>query len=277
MYCGKCGSQIKDTAKFCPKCGTPVKARSAFQANTGGVSPSGMPPAEPPVSGGTGTRKSSGRNRKKKNPWVIPAAALALALLCGGGFAAYRLLSDAGEPAVSAEKERGDAEAKEAAEEKETAEEKEAEKTEEAEEAEGSTLARAMPAETPETPDVPEETEGSGVVVSETAAAAEETEPAAAQAAAPTGEPLTLPAEMPETGTAFAEAPQQQTVTTMRVVNCREWISLRSAPSTGAPAITTIPLGETVTYLGSASGGFYQVSWQGRTGYALAEYLQIVR
>ena len=270
MYCSKCGSQIKDTAKFCPKCGAQVKARSASQVNLRGEVPAGRPAVEPPVSGGNGARKDSGRNRKKSISWVIPAAVLALALLCGGGFAAYRLLSDTGEPAVSAKKERGDAEAKEAAEEKENAQE-EAGKAEEAEE---SVLARALPAETP---DIPEETEGSGEIASETAAAEEETEPTAAQAAAPTGEPLTLPAEMPETGTAFAEAAQQQTVTTMRVVNCREWISLRSAPSTGAPAITTIPLGETVTYLGTASGGFYQVSWQGRTGYALAEYLQTVR
>ncbi len=59
----------------------------------------------------------------------------------------------------------------------------------------------------------------------------------------------------------------------LTVVNCQEWISLRSSPSTSASRITEIPLGATVQFIDYASNGFYQVSYNGYTGYALAQYL----
>lgn len=60
---------------------------------------------------------------------------------------------------------------------------------------------------------------------------------------------------------------------TYYVVNCNEYITLRSAPSTEASAVCKIPLGVSVSYIGTADNGFYQISYMGNTGYALASYL----
>lgn len=57
------------------------------------------------------------------------------------------------------------------------------------------------------------------------------------------------------------------------VVKCKEWITLRSKPSTSASEITKIPLGAAVGYITDASNGFYKVNYNGDTGYALAEYI----
>ena len=62
--------------------------------------------------------------------------------------------------------------------------------------------------------------------------------------------------------------------TTMRVVNCRESITLRTSPSTAAAEICQIPLGATVSYIEVAANGFYKIVYLGRTGYALASYLE---
>ena len=61
--------------------------------------------------------------------------------------------------------------------------------------------------------------------------------------------------------------------TLYRVVNCQKWISLRSAPSTESPVITTIPLGAHVRFVKSAANNFYYVYYNGYLGYALADYL----
>lgn len=60
---------------------------------------------------------------------------------------------------------------------------------------------------------------------------------------------------------------------TLWVVNCDEWISLRSSASTSASRLAKIPLGASCEYLGSASNGFYKVRYNGTTGYALSQYL----
>lgn len=60
---------------------------------------------------------------------------------------------------------------------------------------------------------------------------------------------------------------------TMFVVNCRESITLRTAPNTSASQICQIPLGASVSYLDTAPNGFYRITYLGRTGYALASYL----
>lgn len=59
----------------------------------------------------------------------------------------------------------------------------------------------------------------------------------------------------------------------MVVVNCKKCISLRNAPSTKAPKICDIYLGETVYFVNSAENGFYQITYNGKTGYALSDYL----
>ncbi len=61
--------------------------------------------------------------------------------------------------------------------------------------------------------------------------------------------------------------------TTLYVVNCKQSISLRSAPSTQATAIRQIPLGSAVSFIQNSTDGFYQVSYMGDTGYALASFL----
>ena len=61
--------------------------------------------------------------------------------------------------------------------------------------------------------------------------------------------------------------------TTLYVVNCTQSISLRTSPSTKATAIRPIPLGAAVSFVQNYTDGFYQISYIGDTGYALASYL----
>ena len=60
---------------------------------------------------------------------------------------------------------------------------------------------------------------------------------------------------------------------TMYVVNCNESITLRTSPSTQAAEICQIPLGAAVSFVAEAENGFYEISYLGNTGYALASYL----
>ena len=59
----------------------------------------------------------------------------------------------------------------------------------------------------------------------------------------------------------------------MVVVNCDNWVSLRSYASTKAPVVTTVPLGSTVTVYGS-DGQFYRCRYKGFDGYILKKYLE---
>ena len=70
-----------------------------------------------------------------------------------------------------------------------------------------------------------------------------------------------------------SQPPQAQTYEIYYVVNCSEYITLRSAPSTDATALCKIPFGESVSFLDVADNGFYKISYMGSTGYALASYL----
>lgn len=60
-----------------------------------------------------------------------------------------------------------------------------------------------------------------------------------------------------------------------KVVNAEEFITLRSSPSTTASEITKIPAGAYVTYLGTAANGFYNIEYNGMSGYGLQSYLEI--
>lgn len=66
-----------------------------------------------------------------------------------------------------------------------------------------------------------------------------------------------------------------QVLTTLYVVNCNESITLRTADSTSSKEIRQIPLGAAVSFMENASNGFYKVSYNGSTGYALASYLSV--
>jgi uncharacterized protein YgiM (DUF1202 family) len=63
---------------------------------------------------------------------------------------------------------------------------------------------------------------------------------------------------------------------TCRVVNCNESITLRPQPDVNSGEICQIPLGETVSYVGAAENGFYEICYMGKNGYALADYLTFV-
>ncbi|MBQ3079545.1 MAG: SH3 domain-containing protein [Clostridia bacterium] len=58
-----------------------------------------------------------------------------------------------------------------------------------------------------------------------------------------------------------------------RVVNCNEYITLRTYPDTKEEEIDRVPLGDTVIALGEAENGFYCVSYRGQRGYVLSRYL----
>lgn len=61
---------------------------------------------------------------------------------------------------------------------------------------------------------------------------------------------------------------------TMTVVNVKHSIYLRSTPyETSGNIIMEIPVGSTVTYLGTPNGTFYQISYGGTVGYSKQEYL----
>lgn len=57
------------------------------------------------------------------------------------------------------------------------------------------------------------------------------------------------------------------------VVNCREWVSLRSAPDSSSARITTVPLGADVRFVRSAGNGFSYVYYRGSLGYIMNDYL----
>ena len=62
----------------------------------------------------------------------------------------------------------------------------------------------------------------------------------------------------------------------MYVVNCNEWVSLRSYPSVSAPRLDTVPLGAQVESIGWQNG-FNQVIYNGQVGWVLTSYLSYWR
>ncbi len=61
----------------------------------------------------------------------------------------------------------------------------------------------------------------------------------------------------------------------MKVVKCKQSITLRSQPSTKAAEIIQIPLGATVSKLyWKENSDFYLVNYEGLTGFALKSYLR---
>ena len=61
--------------------------------------------------------------------------------------------------------------------------------------------------------------------------------------------------------------------TLYKVINCRQWVSLRSSPSTSASVLREVPLGQYVRFVRTAQNGFYYVYYDGALGYVLADYL----
>ncbi|MBR7058445.1 MAG: SH3 domain-containing protein [Stomatobaculum sp.] len=225
----------------CKNCGAPLKDGAKFCTKCGA-------PVE-----------------KKSFPRVLPVILLALVIAFGGGFAAIRTLGSikAGVSGYDAASGKDKSENKK-------------QRTNKAETEEKAAVKKAAAEKTEKTAETP---------AAETQAML--TQAAGTKAAEwPTGEPLTLPAVMPDNS--YSAVPEtghevmngtaaQASGVLMQVVNCDEWISLRTAPSTSAERITTIPLGASVTWLDSAPGGFCLVEYQGSIGFALGQYLQAVR
>ena len=63
---------------------------------------------------------------------------------------------------------------------------------------------------------------------------------------------------------------------TMRVVRCKEWVSLRERPDTRADRLVKVPLGALVTGCGEEENGFIPCTYGEQSGYILAEYLEAV-
>lgn len=70
-----------------------------------------------------------------------------------------------------------------------------------------------------------------------------------------------------------AKSTSKQEYITYYVVNCKQSITLRPQPDVKSGEICQIPLGATVSYIGTASNGFYEIYYMGNHGYSLAEYL----
>lgn len=70
-------------------------------------------------------------------------------------------------------------------------------------------------------------------------------------------------------------SPKTYSSDTMTVVNVKHSIYLRSTPSEASDSniIMEIPLGATVTYLGTPNGTFYKISYGGTVGYSKQIYL----
>lgn len=81
------------------------------------------------------------------------------------------------------------------------------------------------------------------------------------------------PPERTTTTSAPVSSPVNASYGSYYVQYCDENITLRAEPRTDSTDICKIPLGESVSVLGKADNGFYQVSYNGETGYALSQFL----
>ena len=280
MFCPKCGNQISEQTKFCPKCGASMlppgqpkqaSAPSKMQRPAAGAAPTPEPP-------------------KKGFPVIAVLAGVILLLTACG--AAFVLGSKRAEQVPKETQESDDLWDNW----DEETEESPVETTAAAEETEAmitqayeTTAAAAAPA--PEA--LSSQTYDTMYVVNCNESISLRTSPSTSATAIrqiPYGEAVSYIGTSEngfykvsyhgDTGYALASylsyqpaPPKTNTYTTMWVVNCNESITLRTSPSTTAAEICQIPLGATVSYIETASNGFYKVTYLGKTGYALASYL----
>lgn len=71
-----------------------------------------------------------------------------------------------------------------------------------------------------------------------------------------------------------AESEEENWIPVMRVVNCKEWVSLRSAPDTKADRICKVPLGALVHDCSWYDESFILCNYNGQQGYILVDYLE---
>lgn len=61
----------------------------------------------------------------------------------------------------------------------------------------------------------------------------------------------------------------------MQVTNCKEWVSLRSGPSSSTRQIAKVPLGTVLTDCYQAENGYIWVNYNGQGGYISDDYLKV--
>jgi len=59
----------------------------------------------------------------------------------------------------------------------------------------------------------------------------------------------------------------------MRIVNCKEWVSLRQNTSTSSARLDKVPAGAIVWCHGEAGNGFVYTEYNGKSGYVMSDYL----
>ena len=284
-YCKKCGAQMKDNAKFCPSCGAAGEAGgTAGQAPQGAAGqrpqkpvgqqrpqkPVGQQPPQKPTAqqpqkpAGQRSPKPAAQpggaspvEKKKKSaaPFIIICLLLVAAMAGGTAYFVWSKGKDKGAAAQVADGGSDGWGSSDGDRKKQAEEEADGKETTAAEQ---------------ETPAAEVKTEP------ETTAAAVETTVSNQTQPASTEQPEESSQTAPETqSTVPAQDPggKGATYKTMYVVNCNEFITLRPGDFTTSGEICKIPLGASVSYVSTAGNGFYQVIYNGQTGYALASYL----
>lgn len=279
MFCPKCGNQISEQTKFCPKCGASMlpsgqpkqaSAPSTMQRPTAAAAPAPKPP-------------------KKGFPIIAVLAGIILLLAaCGAAFVLGSKKAEQVPEETQASDDLWDNW------DEETEEERSVETTVAAETEAFVTQVYETTAAAAPTPEaLSSQTYDTMYVVNCNESISLRTNPSTSATAIrqiPYGAAVSYIGTSEngfykvsyhgDTGYSLASylsyqpaPPKTNTYTTMWVVNCNESITLRTSPSTKAAEICQIPLGATVSYIETASNGFYKVTYLGKTGYALASYL----
>lgn len=254
MICPKCGASVKEGAKFCSKCGASMTA---------------MPP----------------RGKKGGKGFLIVLAILVLAILGGGAvfLAGRRAEPSAGKTPQQKEERSEHVEERGTIDGEAETVETEATETEAQPETAAETAETQAAAEAYDTMYVVNCNEGITLRNAPSVTAAEICQISygeAVTAGEGTTDGFCQVSYKGNTGYVLAAylsgepAEARPASRAMRVVNCKEYITLRTSPSTKAAEIRKIPLGERVFYIEPASNGFYKVAYMGDTGYALASYME---
>ena len=77
-------------------------------------------------------------------------------------------------------------------------------------------------------------------------------------------------------GTSLAFDPEGTEYGNMRVVNCKQWVSLREKPAQNSARLAVVPLGAEVTDCVKSVKGFIYCQYEGEFGYILMKYLELI-
>ena len=258
-YCKKCGAQMKDNAKFCPSCGAAGEAGGTAGQPPEGASgqrpqgPAGQRPPKP--AGQPGGASPVEKQKKSAAPFIIICLVLVAAMAGGTAYFVWSKGKDKGAAAQVADGGSDGWGSSDGDQKKQTEEEAAGTETTAAEK---------------ETPAAEGETEPETIAAAVGTTVSDQPQPASTEQ--PEGNSQTAP-EAGSTAPAQVPGGNGATYQTMYVVNCSEFITLRPGDSTTSGEICKIPLGASVSYVATAGNGFYQVVYNGQTGYALASYL----